>query len=411
MPPVTPRDPRRLPAEVKRLQQNLEQRPEGRGFPVKARWNEAETEVDYLYRNHQLVCDEADLEDVLHAFDGIPAERPAVSDGPVGLKILDIGDRDAADLADTLADALGDGVVTPNHVLDAQGHSSMCPATEPLPWVAPVHDFPEPVGSGRAQVSVVDTGYFADIRKQSGYARFSAVDGASQADDEVFSTGTAIRPYGGHGTAAAATLLSVSGASNVGVHLRDCLVGGGVDEITIVEDLEAVIQAGVDIISIQAGTYTRAGRTPKAFDAFFRKVLRHHHKKVVLIAAAGNDGSDRPFWPAAYGWCAAVGALTHGGDARTGWTNYGHWVDVYASGENIVVPFPNGKYTYLDTSSADFTQGHALWSGTSFATPAVAGMIARRMIERNVDAPTARDIVLADAARSSLPNTGPRVLV
>jgi hypothetical protein len=48
---------------------------------------------------------------------------------------------------------------------------------------------------------------------------------------------------------------------------------------------------------------------------------------------------------AAYDWCTAVGALTHGGDARTGWTNYGYWVDVYASGENIVVPFPNGTYT------------------------------------------------------------------
>jgi hypothetical protein len=396
---------------VERLQQNLEERPEGRGFPIKARWNETDTEVEYLYRNHQLVCDEADLENVLQAFDGIPAERPVVNDGPVGLKILNIGSRDAADLADDLAKVLGDGVVTPNHVLDAQGHSNMCPATEPLPWVAPVRDLPEPVGPRRARVSVVDTGYFADIRRHSGYARFSAVDGASQSDDEVFSTGTAIRPYGGHGTAAAATLLSVSGAGNVGVHVRDCLVGGGVDEITIVEDLEAVIKAGVDIISIQAGTYTRAGRTPKAFDAFFRKLFRHHQTTVVLVAAAGNDGSDRPFWPAAYSWCTAAGALTRGGDARTGWTNYGHWVDVYASGENIVVPFPNGTYTYLGGLKADFTQGHAIWSGTSFAAPVVAGMIARRMIERNIGAPEARDVVLADAAVAALPSTGPRVLV
>ena len=106
-----------------------------------------------------------------------------------------------------------------------------------------------------------------------------------------------------------------------------------------------------------------------------------------------------------------MGALTHGGDARTGWTNYGYWVDVYASGENIVVPFPNGTNEYLDGLSADFTQGHAIWSGTSFAAPAVAGMIARRMIERNISAPDARDFVLAEAAVAALPTTGPRVLM
>jgi hypothetical protein len=33
------------------------------------------------------------------------------------------------------------------------------------------------------------------------------------------------------------------------------------------------------------------------------------------------------------------------------------------------------------------------------------------MIERDVDAPTARDIVLAEAAVAALPSTGPRVLV
>ena len=86
-------------------------------------------------------------------------------------------------------------------------------------------------------------------------------------------------------------------------------------------------------------------------------------------------------------------------------------MDVYGSGENIVVPFPNGTYMYLDGFSADFTQRHAIWSGTSFAAPVVGGMIARRMIERNISAPEARDVVLADAAVAALPATGPRVLV
>ena len=405
------RDPQALAGEVDRLRQNCSDRGSDRQFSLAARWNDARTSVEFLYRNHQLICDANDLDAVLAAFDEVGQERPTASDGPVGLKVLDIGDRDAADVADALSEALeNDDIVTPNHVLNSQAFSRLCPATEPLPWHGPVIDMAEPVGRGQSHNAVVDTGYASSVAQASAYARFSAVESNSEPDDELFAGTNTIRPYGGHGTAATARLLSVAGAESAAVHVRDSLVGGGVDEITIVEDLERVVTDGVDIVSIQAGMYTRAGRAPRAFDAFYRRVLRKH-PRTVLVVAAGNDGSDWPFWPAAYDWCTAVGALTHGGDARTAWTNYGYWVDVYASGENIVVPFPNGTYTYLDGFSADFTQGHAIWSGTSFAAPVVAGMIARRMIERNIRAPEARDVVLAEAAVAALPTTGPRVLV
>jgi hypothetical protein len=402
-------DTSRLMGEIERLRRNCSERGRRR-FPLGVRWSTTGTEIDYLYRNHQLLCDSDDLDVVLRAFDQIGQQRPAVTDGPIGLSVLDLGDRDAADLADALADALGDDdIVTPNHVLDPQGWSALCPATEPVPWRGQVVDMGEPVGSRQARVAVLDSGYLASIAQDSGYARFSAVDPNSEPDDEVYA-GTNIRPYGGHGTASTARLLSVAGANSISVHVRDSLVGGAIDEATIVGDLDQAVTDGAEVISIQAGLYGRAGRSSKAFDTFHRRVLRQH-PETVLVVAAGNDGSDRPFWPAAYDWCTAVGALTHGGDARTGWTNYGYWVDVYASGENIVVPFPNGIYEYLDGFSVNFTQGHAIWSGTSFAAPAVAGMIARRMIERNISAPDARDVVLAEAAVAALPSTGPRVLV
>ncbi len=400
----------RLRGQVQRLRVNASER-ESRSFPLEAKWNADESEVDYLYRDGQLICDSRDLQSVLEAFDVIGQEHPTVTSGPAGLNILNIGTRDVRRLADELCVALGDDdTVTPNHVLDAQGFTRLCPATEPLPWRGPIPDQAEPVGPGTPGLAVIDTGYSSTVAQASAYARFSAVDSNSEPDDEIYAGTNDIRPYGGHGTAATARLLSVSGAGSMSVRVRDSLIGGAVDELTIVDDLERVLTGSVDIVSIQAGMYTRAGRPPKAFDAFYRRVLRKD-PETVLVVAAGNDGSDRPFWPAAYDWCTAVGALTHGGDARTGWTNYGYWVDVYASGENIVVPFPNGKYTYLDGFSADFTQGHAIWSGTSFAAPVVAGMIARRMIERGITAREARDVVLAEAAVAALPTTGPRVLV
>ncbi|AYY11556.1 hypothetical protein EF847_01280 [Actinobacteria bacterium YIM 96077] len=402
--------PEALAREVERLQRNSAERTRGREFPLAARWDSSGTEVSYLYRNHQVICDASDLPDVLEAFTQIGADPPAsIADGPVGLKILDVGSRDADDLVGQLTEVVDEDTVSLNHVLDTQNNVVMCPVTEPLPWEGPVPLLGEPYGPGRPRLAVIDTGYVPAVAESSGFSRFGAVHDDFEPDDEVYDADGAIRPYGGHGTATTGRLLSVSGSDSVTVRVHDCLVGGAVDELTIVEDLERVVAIGVDVISLQAGMYTRAGTSPKAFTAFYRRVLRRH-ANTVIIAAAGNAGSDKPFWPAAYPWTTAVGALTTGGDARAGWSNVGHWVDVYATGEHAILPFPNGRYEYLDGTSAELRTGHVLWSGTSFSAPVVAGMIARRMVERGVDAPTARDIVLDEAAVAGLPGVGPRVV-
>ncbi|PSK98260.1 subtilase family protein [Haloactinopolyspora alba] len=410
--PVGPdgHDATTLASEVERLQRNARARSQNRAFPLGAKWDSTERHVEYLYRDDQLICEGRDLNAALEAFDLAGEARPDdVSDGPLGLKVLHVGERDAARIADSLADIVGEDTVTPNHVLDSQGYTRMCPATEPLPHSGPVPQLAEPHGPGHARLAVVDTGYSSEVARDSAYGRLLAVEDTSEIDDEIYGSDGQILPYGGHGTATTARLLSVSGIESTSVQVRDCLVGGAVDELTIVEDLATVIRDGADIVTLQAGLFTRAGRAPKSFDALRRKILRDH-PTTVIVAAAGNNGTERPFWPAAYDWTTAVGALTYGGDARAPWSSVGHWVNVYASGENVVVPFLNGYYEYLDGFSAEFTGGHAVWSGTSFAAPVVAGMIARRMIERGVDAPTARDIVLREAAVAALPATGPRVL-
>jgi hypothetical protein len=404
--------PRReaLAREVERLQENAAARTNGRGFAIEAHWDDGGDEVEFLYRPEQLICDGDDLEDVLSSLRELGVPDPEVEDGPVGLKILHLPGRDVVRLVEDLAERLSDeNMVALNHVLDAQGYAAMCPATEPVPWKGPVVTWPEPVGPRRVRLAVVDTGFSKEARDDSGFGRFSAVT-SYEPDDEVFVSGTKdVKPYGGHGTAATAVALAASGSGSVAVEVRDCLVGGAVDEIGIVQDLDTVINAGVDVISVQAGLYTRAGLRPKSFEALHRRVIRFN-KSTVIFAAAGNEASDKPFWPAAFPWVTAVGALTKGGDARTYWTNFGHWVDVYATGENVVVPFPNGRYEYLDGTSAQVTHGHALWSGTSFATPLVAGAVCRRMVERGVDAQVARRQVLEDAAEAALPSTGPRVI-
>jgi hypothetical protein len=407
------RRPTRLQEQVERLRENCRARPGG-GFELGVEWTEDRRQVEYLYRQDQLLCDAQDLDLVLEAFDNIGQARPTpeqITDGPVRLKVIDTSGRHADRLAQELSRSLGDDqVVTVNYVLDTTAKFALCPATDPLPWDDSVAVWPEPEGPGRPTVAVVDTGYDEAVAKASKFQRFKAI-GESEPDDEVhFAGSTDIRPYGGHGTAAAACLLAISGGDSVTVRVRDVLVGGGADELTIVEDLETVVNDGVDVVSLQAGLYTRGSREPRSFMNFRRYVLSQH-RETVVVAAAGNDGEDRPFWPAAFGWCTAVGALTKGGDARAKWSNLGHWVDVYATGENVVVPYPNGRFTYTDGRAAQFSRSYARWSGTSFATPYVAGLVARRMIERGVDAREALDIVLQEARDAALPNTGPRIVI
>ena len=93
---------------------------------------------------------------------------------------------------------------------------------------------------------------------------------------------------------------------------------------------------------------------------------------VLLVAAAGNDGTSRKLYPAAYPNCMAV-AATDDDDQRVdepGWwaSNYGEWVDVAAPGLFIYSTFPTHDY-FLD-KAPNYDYG----SGTSMATPHVAGL-------------------------------------
>jgi len=170
------------------------------------------------------------------------------------------------------------------------------------------------------------------------------------------------------------------------------------------------------LISISAGCRTRRDKGLLAFEA-----LAAHHEldkgenAVLVVAAAGNDGTNRPFYPAAYPWVVSVGALDED-MCVSGFSNYGDWVDVYAHGRDLVNAFPTGTYTCHEPAHAgevrSFT-GMAQWSGTSFATPVVTGLLAAYMSEHGVGARDAFDALLAagkqvtDPGGLSKPVVGP----
>ncbi len=101
----------------------------------------------------------------------------------------------------------------------------------------------------------------------------------------------------------------------------------------------------------------------------------------IVVAAAGNLDSDRPFWPAAESWVIGVAAVELAGDTgtpiRASFSDFGPWVDVCAVGVDVVSAYEAHPYRpQSDPSQLLHFDGAAVWSGTSFATPQVAGAVA-----------------------------------
>lgn len=87
-----------------------------------------------------------------------------------------------------------------------------------------------------------------------------------------------------------------------------------------------------------------------------------YDRDIVVIAAAGNDNSSSIFYPAGYDHVISV-ASTREGDFKSGFSNYGSWIDIASPGSQIAssVATDNSSYQYYD--------------GTSMACPNVASLV------------------------------------
>ncbi|HEY2947206.1 MAG TPA: S8/S53 family peptidase [Micromonosporaceae bacterium] len=307
-------------------------------------------------------------------------------------------------------DGVGPGVVAPNHVVSITGQGGGCPAVEPEPVPAGSEPYPgytsdRCAGEG-VRVVVVDTGLDPTAPARSPW--LAEVTGME--DVYIHGDGT-LGDYAGHGTFIAGVVRSV--APRAQVHVRRVFqFGGAVLESDLVRALTRVLdQDHPDVISMSAGTHTYDATGLLTFHVFNERLLRHH-KGVVLVVAAGNDDDRKPFWPAAAPYTVSVGALSTNWRGRARFSNHGGWVDVYAPGQDLTNAFPVGRYEYHEPPYGEHNPrieafyGMARWSGTSFSTPIVAGLIAARMFRTGENGRDAAAALLADARRQAQPGVG-----
>jgi subtilisin family serine protease len=315
--------------------------------------------------------------------------RPSV---PEALAIIDRNHpRDAA-----AADEGALPLASPDHMVDVV---RLCPATEPEvppgnqpgPWPAARSMEGEPLRAVNLVVS--DTGLLPGV---DAHPWMAGVAGDEEALVERPGWPPLIPENAGHGSFVAGVARCLAPRADVFVANHFTAAGADV-ESRMAENLAALVQdRAPDIVNLSAGSYTRNDWRSLGFESFHRRA-----PGLTLVAAAGNDSSDRRFWPAACEWAVGVGALGADQEHRAWFSNYGDWVDVYALGEGVVNAYAIGDYVYRVPPKRPAVQtfdGLAMWSGTSFATPVVAGMIAAEMAATGGTSDEGRQAVLDRAA-------------
>ncbi len=365
---------------------------------------DAENEVAFLYRREHILVRDEDIERVQATLGG--ADQAPIVDGLVhGVSRLALPPgRDVPEVLDELDRAVGAGVATPDHLMWVVP-GSYCPATEPEePGTKAPHP-PVTWASGNGHgvlVSVVDTGWHPPAETDPLTPWLAGVTGDVEVIDPAH-----IHPYAGHGTFIAGVVRCEAPAAEVRVEGFFPLAGAAFESDMVVQLCQA-LELGPDIISLSAGTTTRANRPTLSLEVFHQNFLSKV-KGTVLVAAAGNDATRAPFWPAAFPWAISVGAIDASGQ-RASFSNFGSWVDVYALGVDLVNAYPHGDFTCVEpphVGESRHFEGLCRWSGTSFSTPVVAGRIAARMSQTGLSARRAADQLLAQARAGAVPGVGP----
>ncbi|GIH17629.1 S8 family serine peptidase [Rugosimonospora africana] len=157
----------------------------------------------------------------------------------------------------------------------------------------------------------------------------------------------------------------------------------------------------VDVVCLSLGYFDEGDPTGQATGQLAAAIDTLTGLGVLVVAAAGNHATGREFYPAAlstrpspggFPAVVSVGALNPNGSIAR-FSNEAPWVTLYAPGVALMSTFPAvaGSVNPAETVNGasrrresldpdDFGAGFALWSGTSFAAPVAAAMLANLIL-------------------------------
>jgi thermitase len=227
-------------------------------------------------------------------------------------------------------------------------------------------------GSADIKIAVVDTGAdlgHPDLRSQivgsTNVIGWRGKLGLASAKDD-----------NGHGTHCAGVAAAATNAEGVSGMAPGCKLliakalgadGAGATS-DIVRGIRWAASQGADVISLSVG-----GEDDSA--AMRDAVKDAIASGIVVVAAMGNEGKTLKNYPAAYPGVIAVGA-TNSQDKVSAFSTRGSWISVAAPGANILSTTPTYKVFMSRTENGALGTTYGQLSGTSMATPLVAGVAA-----------------------------------
>jgi len=186
---------------------------------------------------------------------------------------------------------------------------------------------------------------------------------------------------------------------------------GDGDEVDVADALMLVNDTVADkcqlVVNLSFSGYYLDDVEPPMIAFWIRTLIA---QGAVVVAAAGNNGACRKKFPAAMPEVLSVGSV--GPCGPSAFSNHGPWVDASAPGEDLVSEFFDhfdGAYEALipDTvPDIDDFAGSAMWSGTSFSTPAVVGALAELIESHACPAVVAVDQLVRRPGLFRLPDYG-----
>lgn len=230
-------------------------------------------------------------------------------------------------------------------------------------------------GDGSIKIAVLDTGIDLEHPElvhalEPGFDFVNILDGAAEFIGDYLEADEIATDEVGHGTHVAGIIAGKGKDMPMGV-VPSCKIipvrvlaamekqgrkmGAGLIE-NINAGVKFAVDQGADVINMSLGVRNEGGGLPH------QEVIDYARRKgVTIVAASGNDGQQEMYYPGAFDSVIAVGAMNAQREVAE-FSTYGEQVSLIAPGVEVYSSF--------------LEKGYAFSTGTSHASPFVAGAVA-----------------------------------